>query len=112
MKIILYIALFISIITYSFWGLFPKGWNVFYIGNALFVFLLSFYIFIQNKESFITFVMFGFCLNNLLDELFFDPLNLQLNELLIAVAIPLVWLANNKKYAIQDIIRTVQRFFL
>lgn len=70
MKFILYIAFFISILTYNLWVYYPKG--TFYIGNALFIFFLCLYVYLKDKQSFITFVIFSLSISNLLDELFFD----------------------------------------
>jgi len=89
MKYLLYIATPVSLITYLFWEHLPKG--SFYSGNALFIFLLCTYIFVNNKQSFIKFVLFGLSLNNLLDELFFNPTELGYNEIAFAISIPLIW---------------------
>lgn len=89
MKIILYIALVLSVVTYGFWESFPKGG--FYIGNALVIFSLCLYIFVTNKKSFACFLLLNYSINNLLDELFFNPTELQINELIFAVTVPLIW---------------------
>lgn len=90
MKKILYIALILSIVTYSFWESFPKG--SFYVLNALFIMLLCIYLFLTNKKSFVCFVLLCYSFNNLADELFFNPTKLQINELVFAVFVPLVWI--------------------
>jgi len=89
MKAILYIALLIGICTYMFWEHFPKG--TFYIGNALFIFLLSLYLFCNERKSFIIFFIFGLSLNNLLDELYFDNTILGINELALTLILPIAW---------------------
>jgi len=61
-----------------FWNFLPKG--SFYIGNSLFIFGLCMYLFVQDKQSFIKFVLFSLSLNNLFDELFFNPTELGKNE--------------------------------
>jgi len=71
-----------------FWNFLPKG--SFYLGNALFIFGLCMYLFAQDKQSFIKFVLFSLSLNNLLDELFFNPTELGINELLTAYTIILI----------------------
>jgi hypothetical protein len=89
MNRILYIALLVSILTYNLWSYFPKGF--FYIGNAIFIFLLCFYIFIINNKNFITFVLMALSISNLFDELIFDPLTLNINEFLFAIFIICFW---------------------
>jgi len=91
MKYILSIALVISIITYSFWNYLPKG--SFYIGNSIFIFLLCLVIYLQNKQYFISFLLLCLSINNLLDELFFDPTKKGLNELIFALLIPIIYYA-------------------
>ena len=85
MKYILYIAVLVSVITYSFWSYMPKG--SFYIGNSLFIMLLCMYLFIQEKSSMIKFVLLSLAINNLLDELLFDNTQLGLNEILVGLSI-------------------------
>lgn len=85
MKVLLYISLIISILTYNLWGYLPK--ESFYIGNSVFIFLICTYIFFKERKSNIKFVLFSLSLNNLFDELFFDNTKLELNELLTVCAI-------------------------
>lgn len=89
MKIILYISLLISILTYNLWHYLPE--NSFFIGNAMFIFLLCLYIYLKEKQYFITFVFVGLAFSNLLDELFFDPKKLEVNEIIVALLIPIIW---------------------
>ena len=89
MNRILYIALVISILTYNLWSYFPKGF--FYVGNAMFIFLLCLYIFIRDNKSFITFVLIALSISNLFDELIFDPLNININEILFTIFIVCFW---------------------
>lgn len=93
MKVLLYIATVISIITYLFWGYMPKG--SFYIGNAIFVFLLSVALY-KHLRVFITFFLLCGSFSNLLDELFFDPKTLGYNELALLIIIPAIWLYKNR----------------
>ena len=88
MKYLLRISILISILTYSFWNYFPKG--VFYIGNGLFIALICAYIFFTDRKSNIKFILFSLSLNNLFDELFFDNMKLELNELLTVCAIIII----------------------
>lgn len=85
---ILYVAILISLATYMFWDLMPK--NSFYVGNALFIFLLSAYIFILRK-NFGTFFLISVSANNLLDELFFDPTKIGYSELILIIVIPIIY---------------------
>jgi len=95
MKKILYIATVISLATYLFWDQLPKG--SFYIGNALFIFLLCTYIFLNDKKNFIGFFLFCISLNNLIDELFLNNLKLDINELILIVVFPVLWLFKKDK---------------
>jgi len=84
-KSILYIALAISVVTYLFWDFMPKGsW---YVGNGFFIFLLCLYLFLKDKKSFICFALLTLSLNNLLDELLFDPKNLGINEIILGLCL-------------------------
>jgi hypothetical protein len=94
-KPILYIATVISLITYLFWSYMPKG--SFYVGNAIFILLLCVYLFLNNKESVIKFVLMSLSINNLLDEVFFDNTKLELNEILTALTIFIFALIRKKK---------------
>jgi hypothetical protein len=94
-KPILYIATVISLITYLFWSYMPKG--SFYVGNAIFILLLCVYLFLNNKESVIKFVLMSLSINNLLDEVFFDNTKLELNEILTALTIFIFAIIKKKK---------------
>lgn len=95
MKAVLYIALIVSIFTYMFWSHFPKG--TFYIGNALFIFLISMYLFFNERQSFIIFTIFALSIGNLLDELYFDPTKLGINEIVLVCVLPIIWLFKFRK---------------
>ncbi len=95
MKAYLYIALFLGIFTYMFWQFMPKG--TFYVGNALFIFLLASYIFSLNNRSFIKFLIFGLSFGNLMDELYFDPTKLGANELALVLVLPIIWFFKFRK---------------
>jgi len=71
----------------------PKG--SFYIGNALFIFLLCIVLYGQNKQ-FITFFLLCGSFSNLLDELLFDPTVLGWNELALIIVLPAFWLYKHK----------------
>lgn len=90
-KALIWVATIISVATYLFWSFLPKG--SFYIGNALFVFILSLVIFIQNRNLFIIFFLLCIAGNNLLDELFFEPTKIGINEIIFALIIPIIYYA-------------------
>ena len=94
---ILWVATIISIATYQFWKHLPEG--SFYIGMALFILLLSLVIFYQNRKLFISFFLLCIAFNNLLDELFFDPKSNGLNEMIIILILPIIWLIKMKHNA-------------
>lgn len=100
MKNILYIAAILSVVTYGFWQYFPKG--SFYIGNSLCIVLLCAFIFFKERKSFIGFVLFSYSVNNLFDELFFNPGVIGINEFVFSVIIPLLWYIKTKYYARQN----------
>ena len=77
-----------------FWGILPE--NSFYLGNSLFIMLLCAYIFANKKESFITFVLLGYSINNFLDEILFSNDKLHISELITAIAIPIIWIVKKK----------------
>ena len=89
-KTILYVAVLISIATYSFWEYMPKGF--FYKGNAFFIFFVSLYIFLNDKKSFIKFVLISLSLNNLVDETMLQNTSISLNEYITAIFILLIGL--------------------
>ena len=93
MKAILYIATLVSLITYMFWKIMPKG--CFYLGNAIFIFLLYLYIFLKNRKLFITFFLLGLAINNLFDELLFNPTKLEANEIATLITLPIIWFINS-----------------
>lgn len=97
MKYLLHIATPVSVITYLFWEHLPKGG--FYVGNALFIFLLCTYIFTKDRQSFIKFVLFCLSLNNLLDELFFNPTELGINEVFFALIVVIIGFVKYNKNA-------------
>lgn len=95
MKILLYISFVLSILTYSLWEWLPEGY--FYIGNALFIFSLSLYLYADDKQSFIKYIILCCSVSNLLDELIFNPLQLVLNEYLFALLSALYWVYKRRK---------------
>jgi len=102
-KTILYIGTVVGVGTYLFWNdLKHLGFNltykdknvfsvesikVFYLGNALFIFSLCLYMFLTDTKSLIKYVIFCLSLNNLCDELFFDPTKMGISEIFVAITV-------------------------
>lgn len=61
--------------------------NLYYSTKALAIFIFHLFIFLNFKKFLITFLLLGLSLNELFDELFFDPTKLQLNELVFTVIV-------------------------
>jgi hypothetical protein len=99
---ILKLAVFVGVFTYSTWEIIYKLYKIpiYYIGNALCVFLLALYIKQVSKPSFLTFFLFCITLNNLLDELLFDNTKFGVNEIIASVLLILVYYfrTTEKKY--------------
>lgn len=83
----------ISILTYNLWGYIKLEYNIsiFYTGIALSFLLYSYTIsetlkYLHKKEEIsIRYVIFSeigltACISNLIDELFFDPTKIEINE--------------------------------
>lgn len=92
----LYISLFVSIITYSGWTFFPKGF--FYKGNALFLMLFVSYIYGNDRKSFIKHLMFNLSLNYFIKEMFLNPRKLYFYEAIALVLIPMIWYIKHGKF--------------
>lgn len=84
---VLIVAILLSIATYLFWPLFPKG--SFYVGNAIFILLLAYYV-KYLKNDYRTFILFWLSVGNLLDELFFDNTELHYSEIAFAVGVIII----------------------
>ena len=100
-KFILWAAFVVAFITYTFWNVIRNAFNipVFYLGNSFFVFLLSLYLLKENRTSLVCFLIFGVALNNFLDELFFDATQIQYNEIVILLTMPVLWRLKKNKDA-------------
>lgn len=101
-KLILYLAIILSIFTYNFWIYLPK--HSFYIGNSIVVALLSIYLFKEDKKSFIKFFIFELSIANLMKEIIIflnyhklievngiEPGKLSLEEASLLVIVPFIW---------------------
>lgn len=98
-NIILKIAILVQLLTYSFWKPLLEHFNfqIFYIGNSLFCFLIALYIRQISKPSFLVFFLFCVTLNNLLDELIFDPQKIGINEYIASAIIIIIYFLKDKK---------------
>ena len=99
-KYILYIATFIILANYLFWSQINKlvGVNCFDKLQATFIMLLCLFVFLNFRKIWISFFLFSLSLNNLFDEMFFNPLVFGLNEILFAIFITIIIVV---KYALQ-----------
>ena len=89
MKKLLYLAVFLDAFTGLFWSMLPKG--SFYILNALFLVILAYYIYKTDTKSFIHFCLFALCIGNFIDELFFNPTEIAINEFILIFSLPIIW---------------------
>lgn len=92
-KLILYIGLILSIVTYLFWESF--GDYVFFLGNALVVSMLCTYLFYNDKKSFVKFCFFQLSLSNLIQEICNANTTLKFSELLLILIVPFIWYVRN-----------------
>lgn len=83
-----------SIIVYSFHKeidiLLNKEHYFWFVGNSMFIFLLTCQILLLSKKKLIPLLLFGLAMNNMFDELFFDPLTTGINEYATGVLILLL----------------------
>jgi hypothetical protein len=79
-KLILYLALVVAVLADAIHGLY-------YIGTGLFFMLISLYLFINDKLSFIKFVLLWLSIWNLIKEIFLDPLHFSIVEMLIVLSV-------------------------
>lgn len=97
MKSILWIGLAVCFSYGFFWReLFQ---NAYFKLQAISFFLLSIYVFLNDRKSFICYLWFSFSFSNLLDELFFNPLIIGLNEKLFTITVPIIWIIKSYKNA-------------
>jgi hypothetical protein len=92
----LILALIVSVLTYQGWIYLPKGF--FYKGVALYLFILALGLYLNDNRKLTYFLLLCLSINNLLDELLFDPTKNGINELIALVLIPIIWYfkKNNK----------------
>jgi len=89
-KIILYFALIFAVIADAFHGFY-------FIGTAFFFMLISLYIFIGDKFSFIKFVLLWLSVWNLFKELFLDPLQFTKMQFAIVLSVIIARLFYKRK---------------
>jgi hypothetical protein len=94
-KILLWASLIVSVFTYSLWGYFKQRYGVsfFYVGDS-FVHLIDKLVLLllclqipSNLIKKLAVTLLGFAVSNLMDELFFDPTKIELNEYISAIII-------------------------
>jgi hypothetical protein len=102
-KIILYISLAISIASYTFWMPIKENWGVsiFYVGTALSLVGYTFVLF-RKFQCLITEIILAATVNNLADELFFEPTRLEVNEYITFLIIVIIILHNGRKRIIRS----------
>jgi len=79
-KLILYLALVFAVLADMVHGFY-------YIGTAFFFMLISLYIFLEDKFSFVKFVLLWMAVWNLFKELFLDPLHFSIKEMIIILVV-------------------------
>lgn len=92
-KIIIWLAIVVIFITDTLWSFFDV--KIYYIGFATFIFLLSVYIKLLNKKSLVCFILFELCLWNLIKELFFNPKEITLSEVIFIFFLPIIYYFKN-----------------
>lgn len=96
---LIYVTVLVSIVTYLFWDVIKQetGIGVFYIGNALSVFIMALLIHLNNDKNFGSFYLLCITFQNLLDELIFNPLIISVSEITFALILPIIWLIKTHK---------------
>ena len=92
-KSIIWLALVVLFVTDTLWIYYDK--KVYYIGFAIFIFLLSVYIKLVNKKSLVSFILLELCLWNLIKELFFNPKEIALSEVIFILFLPIIYFLKN-----------------
>ena len=94
-------ALIVGIGTYFFWNDIKEQFQipVFYIGNALFIFILCVLNYKLSDKNVISFLLICLSFSNLLDEIFFDNTKISLNEIILMLILPIVWFITHKHNA-------------
>jgi len=82
-KLILYLSLVFAVAADMVHGFY-------YIGTGIFFMLISLYIFIGDKYSFVKFVLLWLSVWNVFKELFLDPLHFDAKEMAIIISVIIV----------------------
>lgn len=92
-KFILWIGLAVCFTYGFFWrDLFKDSY---FKLQAISFFLLSLYLILNDRKSFICYLWACYSFNNLIDELIGDPTHININEKLIIVLSPTIWIIIN-----------------
>jgi len=97
-KTILIISFVVSLVTYTFWCPIKEytGVPIFYVGTAAAFVGYTFVLWRKFKNVW-TEIILAATSNALVDELFFDPTKLSLNEYIMFVVIVLIIIYNGRK---------------
>lgn len=110
-KVLLWSAIIVCVIAFQFWDSLKESVGVFlsnnygysinfyHTGMALFYCLLAVFIFKNFKKYFASFVLLCLTINNLMDELIFNPEKIQLNEYSIILFLAIYWAYHYHKHS-------------
>lgn len=89
MRSLLWIGLAVCFTYGFFWR--DMFENSYFILQAVSFFFLSLYIYLKDR-CFISYLWLAYCINNLVDELIGTPTRIDINEKIIIVVTPFIWL--------------------
>lgn len=97
-KTVLIISFLISIVTYTFWWPIKEyyGVPIFYVGTALSFVGYTFVLWRKWKNVW-TEIVLAATTNSLIDELFFNPTELEINEYLLFLLVVILILRHARK---------------
>ncbi len=103
-KTLIYVTIFLSMVTYLFWREIKvyTGFEVFFIGNSVCIFIMAIVIYSHNKGKFYSFYLLCITFQNVLDELVFDNTVTDISEYVFAIILPIIWLIKNKQICQKD----------
>ena len=87
-KILLWIATTVVVVAYLFWGFIQKitGVDIYFIGIAFFIFLMSLYVFLNHKYT-ISFVLMCLAFGNIVDEICLNNTELLASEIIYVIIV-------------------------
>lgn len=96
--IFLSIATTVIVVAYLFWGYIQRftGIDIYFPGIALFIVLMSLYVFINDRYT-ISFILFWLAFGNFIDELLMDNTSLKTTEIIYVLLILLFSYFYNRK---------------